>query len=245
MANDDELEPPQPSVGDAAHAVARAGLGAIPVAGAAATELLNAIVSPPLERRKNEWMQRVGEALRKLEQQSGIDLEELQDNDAFLDIAMHTTQVALRNSQDEKLLALRNAILNSAMPNPPEESLQQIFIDFVDILTVWHLKLLDLVRGPKEWAERHQHTFPNISAGGFSSILESAFPELRGRRDFYDQLGKDLAYRGLAHTDNFHVTMTGHGLMQKRTTNMGDRFLQFISNPLDEEQTNNCFNENL
>ena len=29
----------------------RAGLGAIPVAGAAATELLNAIVIPPLEKR--------------------------------------------------------------------------------------------------------------------------------------------------------------------------------------------------
>jgi hypothetical protein len=237
MAKDNNLEQPKAGAGDVAHALVRAGLGAIPVAGAAATELLNAIVTPPLERRRNEWMQRVGAALRNLEEQRGVNLEDLQNNDGFLDVTMHASQVALRNSQEEKLRALRNAILNSALPSPPEESLQQMFIDFVDSLTVWHLKLLDLLQGPEQWATRHHHTFHSLSAGGFSAIIESAYPELRRRRDFYDQLGKDLTFRGLTHTDNFQVTMTGSGLMQKRTTNMGDKFLQFISNPINEEQT--------
>jgi hypothetical protein len=149
-------------------------------------------------------------------------------------ITMHASQVALRNNQEEKRVALKNAILNSAMPHSQEESLQQIFVEFIDSLTVWHIKVLDLVKSPPEWAKQNGHTFPDLQMGGFSTILESAFPELRGRRDFYDQLGKDLAYRGLAHTDSFHVTMTGAGLMEKRTTRMGDTFLRFISSPIKE-----------
>jgi hypothetical protein len=150
---------------------------------------------------------------------------------------MHASQAALRNSQKEKLTALRNAVLNAALPNPPEESIQQMFVNFIDSLTVWHLKLLDLVQNPEEWARRHNHTFPELMAGGFSHIIESAFPELHGRRDFYDQLGKDLAYRGLANTDHLHVMSTGQGLLQKKTTSMGDRFLKFITSPIGKEQS--------
>ena len=80
MNEDQKYTPPEKSVGDAVHAVARAGLGAIPVAGAAASELLIAIVSPPLEKRRSEWMAEVGEALRKLEEQMGVVLESLQTN---------------------------------------------------------------------------------------------------------------------------------------------------------------------
>jgi hypothetical protein len=53
---------------------------------------------------------------------------------------MHASQAALRNSQKEKLTALRNAVLNAALPNPPEESIQQMFVNFIDSLTVWHRK---------------------------------------------------------------------------------------------------------
>ena len=84
----DDFDPPKAGKGDAAHAVVRAGLGTIPVAGAAATELLNAIVTPPLEKRRQQWMEKVGEALREIEASKGIKLEDLQNNDVFLDIVL-------------------------------------------------------------------------------------------------------------------------------------------------------------
>ena len=43
---EEKYNPPKRSTGDAVHAVVRAGLGAIPLAGAAATELLNLMVLP-------------------------------------------------------------------------------------------------------------------------------------------------------------------------------------------------------
>ena len=168
---------------------------------------------------------------KKLDEQKGFNLEELKNNDTFIDIVMHASQVALRNSQQEKLQALRNAVINSALPNTLEESVQQMFVNFIDTLTVWHIKLLDLVSDPEAWAKRHHHTFPSLMVGGFSTILESAFPELKGRQSFYDQLGKDLAYQGLANIESFHVTTTGRTLTQKRTTELGDRFMKLISDP--------------
>lgn len=144
---------------------------------------------------------------------------------------MHASNLALRNHQEEKLAALRNAIVNSALPNAPDESLQQIFLNLVDTFTVWHLALLKLFQGPEKWAEENNHKFPNLSAGGLSTIVESAFPQLRGQRAFYDIVWRDLYSSGLVTTDGLHVTMSGHGLMQKRTTEMGDKFLKFISKP--------------
>ncbi len=75
MPKGDKYSPPEPSTGDAAHAVARSGLGAIPIAGTAAVELLNALVTPPLERRRREWMERIGEGLRRLEDERNANLE--------------------------------------------------------------------------------------------------------------------------------------------------------------------------
>lgn len=230
-----KFKPPQKTKGDATHAVTRAGLGAIPVGGAAATELLNAIVTPPLERRRQEWMERVGNALHNLENALGIDLEKLQDNNVFLDIALQASHTALRNSQEEKLEALKNSILNSALDSSPEESIQQMFLSFIDFLTVWHLNLLVLLDDPEKWDARHDLGLSNISMGGTSTIIERAFPELRGRRDFYDLLGKDLYSRGLVNNANFHITGTGSGLAQSKTTAMGKQFLAFIKSPIDNE----------
>lgn len=141
----DGLEPPTSSAGDKVHALAKAGIGSIPLVGAAATELFQMVIAPPLERRRQAWMEAVAEGLRRLEQEKGIDIERLKDNDAFIDTVMQASQVALRNSQQEKLDALRNAVLNSATPQPIEESRQQMFLNLVDVLTAWHIRILKLL----------------------------------------------------------------------------------------------------
>ncbi|MBM4137060.1 MAG: hypothetical protein FJ241_09575 [Nitrospira sp.] len=227
-----KYDPPQKSAGDVVHAVVRAGLGAIPVAAAAATELLNAIVAPPLEKRRNKWMKEIGMALRELEEKMGIVLESLQDNEEFIDVALEATQIAIKTSNQEKKEALKNAILNSALPNPPEESLQKMFLSFIDTLTVWHLKLLELFNDPPAYIENHEINFTGFSMGAPSHLVENAFPELRGKRDLYDLIWKDLYSRALVTTEGLHVMMTGSGIIAKRTTEIGKLFLDYIKNPL-------------
>ncbi len=211
----------------------RAGLGAIPYAGTAAIELLNAIVASPLEKRRDKWMQEVGEALRKLENQKDIVPESLQENEEFIDVALDATQIAIKTSNQEKREALKNAILNSALPNPPEESLQKMFLSFIDTLTVWHLKLLELFNDPPSYLEKHNIQFSGYPFGSMSNLIENVFSELRGRRDLYDLIWKDLYSRALVGMENLHVTMTGSSIVAKRTTEIAMLFLDYIRSPIE------------
>ncbi len=67
--------------------------------------------------------------------------------------------------------------------------------------------------------------------GSPARILESAFRELHGKRSFYDLLVKDLNRQGLLGIDSLHVTMSGDGALAKRTTELGDLFVAYITSP--------------
>lgn len=227
MAESEKYKPPEPTTGDTAHLVARGALSVIP----GLSELFEYFVASPLERRRDDWMARVGEALRDLEENRGLDLKELQSNEVFIDTVLQASQIAFRNSQAEKRAALRNAILNAALADPPEQALQQIFLSFVDRFTVWHLRLLKLFDSPPQWAREHHHSFPVVNFGSLARVLVSAFPELDGKRAIYERVWKDLYQEGLVNTDNLHTTMSKQGVRSKRTTELGTQFLRFIEEP--------------
>jgi hypothetical protein len=222
------LEVPRVSLGDRVHAVIRAGLGAIPIGGQAAIELFGALITPPLEKRRNEWMRSVGELLARLAEDKKVNLEELQRNDAFIDLLMEASQAAIRNANHEKREALRNAIRNAAIGHAPEEALQHMFVHWVDELTVWHLHLLKLFQDPKAWVERNDSTLPSLIRGGLEDILVHVFPELKGRRAFYDMLWNDLHRRGLVNTESLHAMKTGSALLAQCTSEIGQQFVRFI-----------------
>lgn len=141
-------KPPDPtreSPGDVAHALVRSALGAIPVAGSAAIELFNAIVTPPIERRRREWMASVGDALNELQSKAGtIDITRLSQDEEFISLLVSATQLAIRSHRQEKLDALKNAVLNSACGRRPSDDLQSAFLALVDRFTPLHLKLLKI-----------------------------------------------------------------------------------------------------
>ena len=49
---------------DIAYGVAKTVFGSISIVGAVASELLQLLVTPPLEKRRNDWMIEVGEKLK-------------------------------------------------------------------------------------------------------------------------------------------------------------------------------------
>ena len=233
MKDDDKCDPPEASLRDHAHTLARAGVGSIPLAGAAATELFKKLIAPPLEKRRQEWMESVAEGLRQLEEQQRLSLDGLAENDTFIDAVMSASQAAIRTSQGEKREALKNGVLNSSLPDPPDESSQQIFIGLVDSLTVWHLRILRFFSNPATIFREQGKPPPQYSiAGSLSQLLTAAFPELANERELYDQIGKDLYGRALLGTEGFHTMMSGQGVYEKPTTTMGDQFLRFVSEPI-------------
>jgi hypothetical protein len=236
MTKEKKYVPPKPSAGDAGHAVLKAGLGAIPLVGAPASELLNMIVLPPLERRRNKWAEDIGEALRVLEERKEVSLESLGQSDEFIDVVLEATRIALKTSSQEKKEALKNAILNTALGEVPDESLQSMYLSYVDTLTVWHIKLLDLFSHPPGYIAKHNVASPvgTRTMGTLGHLVEGVFPELDGKRDIYDLIWKDLYSKALVDTDALHVLMSVNGLFAKRTTEIGNLFLDFIRNPIQD-----------
>lgn len=222
---------PTATFADRLHAFGRAAFASIPVVGPAAEVLFTEIITPSLEKRRVEWMNDIAKGLQKLEECENLNLEDFQNNESFVTTLMQASQAAIRDHQSEKREALRNAVVNAALPHAPEESLQQHFINLIDTFTVWHIRLLDLCNDPRAWFEKNNATPP--SASSLEELIMTAWPELRDRSDFLKVIVDELAAKGLfsSRGEILRTMMTSHGVLDKRTTKMGDSFLKFIKAP--------------
>ena len=218
---------------DAIREGSRAVVSAIPIAGGPLQVFFENIFAAPIEKRKHAWLEQLADVVTELQERvNDLTAEKLASNEAFVTMAMQATQIAIRNHRNEKLEALRNAVLNSALPNSPEEDEQQVFIRLIDQLTPWHLSLLAVLNNPVLWMEHNQVQNPNWGMGGVSTVIEHCLPNLLGKRDAYDQLVRELQTEGLLGQGEYlHVTMSGGGMVASRTTDRGKRFIRFITAP--------------
>jgi len=131
------------STGDWFHLVAKGGFGAIPFVGGLAAEFFAAIIKSPLSKRTENWIITMYEELKSLEEKvEGFKIEKLSENEVFITMLLNASQIAVRTHREEKLKALRTAVLNSALPNSIEEDKQLIFLRILDNLTVLDLDIL-------------------------------------------------------------------------------------------------------
>lgn len=215
--DESSLKVPQQTPADHGYAAIRAAISAIPVAGTLAVELLAMVVKPPLEKRRNVWMETVSASLIALDRDRRIDLVALAGNAQFVDAVLEATRIALRTSKTEKLHALRNAILNSALGAEPDSAIHEILLNQIDGLTSVHIEFLRWIDSGKQ---------ATTSRDGFAWTL----PVLKESPLLYRMVWKDLLDRGLIAGDAPVPTK------QKPTvacgiTELGVRLLRFISEP--------------
>src|SRR5690606_17271406 len=218
------------TVGDIAHSLAKGGLGTIPVIGSLATEIFGLIVTPPLERRRAEWMNEIAEKLKELEENKTIDFQELQNNEQFIDVVLQATTLAFKTSEREKIKAFQNAILNTATGESPDKTISQIFLNQLDSFTTWHIKILKFIDSPRLWFQNANKTPPNYMSGSISSVIKEAFPDLKNQEELLDLIWNDLHTAGFHRTTGIKTMMTGDGLLSERTTAFGKQFIEFITN---------------
>lgn len=232
---DNELiDPIIEPVGEKAHRVARIMIGAVPFLGGAGVEIFNSVIDTPMNERKVQWMNQVGNALNDLIEKGVLTEQGLQHNQPFITTVAQASMLALRSHQQGKLEALRNAVLNVALGNDPEEDLRQLFLNFIDVCTVTHIRLLSLMSGPEEWGRKQGVEFPSgWSMGGITQAIEHAYPDLRGKQHIYKVIWGDLYQRGLINTDGLGTTMSREGILARRTTELGSQLINFLSEPTD------------
>jgi hypothetical protein len=177
----------------------------------------------PIWKRLDKWMVDIQESLDQLKD-SGFKTEDLATNEAFVTFVLQATQVAMRTHQREKLDALRNAVMNSARASAPGDDVQLMFLNFVDIFTVWHLKALQYYIKKRTHKFTIREFLANSGQAPNPSLVKS-FPELKEQEPFADQVVRDLLNHGLLSSKAAVTIITPFGL----------QFLVFISNSTPDE----------
>lgn len=227
MAKPAKKNPLHKTEADSLHAVGKALSSLVP----GGAEIFNFLVAEPLSKRRDKWIEELDERLNALEQKMGSQfIDGLRHDESFTTVVVNASQIAVRNHQTEKLEALQNAVINSALGLTPDETERAIFLDLIGRLTPTHIAILRLFQSPASNPAVKQR-LGNTTMGGLNHVIAAAFPELGQRRHLVDLIWRDLSDAGLLTSGGLGVTMTGGGMLQKRTTEFGDRFLRFIETP--------------
>jgi hypothetical protein len=211
---------------------AEAALGSVPLVGAALAVTFVTALGWRLEERREKWFTELAEGVEELRQRVGdVDLEKLTDNPLFVEAVVTATRTVEHAHQEEKIAALRNAVLNSVAPDAPDADTQAIMLSLVDRFTPSHLRLVTLWDDPPAWLARHGLTPPQAAmAGSRTQTVEAGLPEMRGRKDFYLLVAGELSAAGMM-TANLSGMVSGSALLDRLTTDFGRQFVRFISPP--------------
>lgn len=193
--------------------------------------LIEQLFGPSIKRRHEAWSEQLKEALITLEEQVGeAAFRDFSRDDHFLSLVLEINQIASRNHDEIKLKALRNAVVNAGLPAAPPHELQPLFLRLVDYLTPLHLTALRVLNDPAVWMASQNLDKKRWRVGSACAVLDSCIPVLRGKADLSELIVRDLQNAGLVQQGSFmHITLTGEGVLQGRTTDTGRMLVRFIS----------------
>jgi hypothetical protein len=192
--------------------------------------LLTDILYPAVNARKHQMLGELGIKLKQLEDEEKIKIDELNKDDQFIDTAVQATSLAIKTGDKEKVKIFQNIIINAALGETPDQTLCHIFLNLIDVFTIWHIKILILFNNPTQWFNDHDMPAPtNIIGGALTNVVYAAYPELNGQRELVDLIWADLGRAKLHNTSELGVMMTGNALFANRTTPLGQQFINFIS----------------
>ena len=133
----------------------------------------------------------------------------------------------------DKLTAFRAILLNEAITavNSPESD---FFLAITDGMTGIHIRMLRLLSDPPALLDVDAAAatqFKNLSHGSIGALIKAAFPALE--RGHLESLLGDLHQKSLSRVgrDGYAAMTTRRSILEKQTTEIGERFLAYISLP--------------
>lgn len=215
---------PEPTGADTAHAIARAGIAAIPVVGGSINEVLSLVLAPAVARRRDAWLKELAGALDEMEGKvEGFKIETLADKEAFVSATIQATVIAIRTHRQEKREYLRNALLNIVKGITPDETKQQIFLNAIEAFTPAHVKALDVIWRGGTRVNWEKNPIP-VQQRNYGAAIEIFAPEARG---VVEAILADLRGRGFSNLGGPNLTFPQGSMI----TNLGIEFLNFVLRP--------------
>lgn len=251
----------KPTIGDVIHANVKGGLGAIPVWGSLLSENFALLIVPPATKRRDEFLFSVEKDLRAIEMKiEGFNIEALSQNELFVTTLLQATQIAIRSHQQEKLEALRNAVINTALANEPKEDMQLMFLNWIDTMTPWHIKTLqalDKINEEELWEhldkDKKDRFHPQSKDVILQKIYTQQYSYVKDNLLFFDQIFEDLKNKSLITINvtipptlsNIPFTISGSFspddikdriYFKPAIHPLGKTFLAFIESPLQNKE---------
>ncbi|HEV2499884.1 MAG TPA: hypothetical protein VGY31_09930 [Terriglobia bacterium] len=218
---------------DSMHRGMRAVIAAAPFGGSV-NELLSAVLTPPLVRRRDEWFKELAGRLEKLEGKvDGFKIEKLADNEQFVSATVQATRIALATHQQEKRKMLQNALLKIAVGDGPGDEMQQVYLNAVETFLPSHIKVLRaLWSGTQELINKH-HVKPTELGNllNYGNLIRRLVPELEGHDGLVQCIITDLRSRGFSTLSGPEAGFPGGSVV----TNVGINFLRFLMEPEEKE----------
>ena len=171
---------------DAVEISAKTALSCIPVGGALATNVWDAVKSNSARKRLEEWQDMLEDRLSRIE----ATLEDIGNNENFTSAIYQATEQAIRTGSRTK-----------------------------------SLKILVFFQNPPKFSDRN----PSMFMGSPGQVLFDCYPELKAQEELVSKIVKELHADGVFSLDSLNTVMTGNGALAKRTTKLGDEFIDFIT----------------
>ncbi|MEV0283480.1 hypothetical protein AB0H36_05100 [Kribbella sp. NPDC050820] len=216
-------EPPEEPRTELVDKLLAGALSSLPVAGGAAGAWYEYVMEGPYSRRLAGWRARITEVVNELV----LKVERLLDNEVFLDAFIQSTRIAQTTHQQEKLRALRNALVNSVALDAPDVDEQARFFRMVDDFSARHIVLL-------RWINDHESTTDQVDSGQRvtgSGVWAHRLPAFAGSGEMLALIVDDLQRsRLITFPDGFaELGVIGDTHFVGRASELGQRFLRFIS----------------
>lgn len=231
----EENEVPTKDVRDTVYKLTKSGIASVPILGTVASELFTICVTPPLETRRINWMNSLAKRLKEIESKiDEVDIESLKDNPEFITTIMHASKIGIRNHQKEKLEALQNVVLNTALNVEITESYRTIFIQLIDQITPLHIRVLYYFSNPKKWFMQRDKSLGKTISGSYLTPFKIAFRDYEVNSSVYEFIINDLHSKGTIMMNRTNLGSTSAHkieMLKPLTTPFGNSFINYISEP--------------
>ena len=233
-------EVPQPGGSDLARKAMLAALSAIPFA----APIADMVLPSPFENRLLLWLKLLAEDIEKLQKRvDELDPNALAEDEEFMTMLLNAARIVSYSHRNEKHEMLRNAVLNSVLPDTTVDDEQFVFFSLLDEFTVAHIHTLELFEGlesPNGTSLSFSDPQWRLNAININELYKMLKRRHRGAKPsfhFFVSILADLSNRELisnSHSDELDPSLPLRTSTWPQLTNFGRRFLDFIESPLDD-----------
>jgi hypothetical protein len=216
---------------DVSIATIKGAVGIIPFAGSFLSEYIGLAQERIADKRIKEWIEMVECKLEKL----NYDVSKLSQDELFFTALHIATNKVMNECKKEKREYFANAIYNTVYITDISEEKKMVFLFLLEKYTLSSIKLLRLFSedhyGKSDYTEKSGMVVITTQPGQEKPIkyILEYIKEFEGEAELVKNLSTQLFYDGLIEEIKFEMPEYPERTRRKRSTALGDDFLDFIT----------------